>query len=365
MNKQELLKKWSEPSVIGTDGHVRLVDVMGDDAAVVQMARTSYGKGTTTQRDDRGLIRYLMRHNHTTPFEGCEIKLHVRVPMDIWRQWIRHRTASVNEYSTRYSEAIDNQNFTHLDEWRVQSTSNKQGSAGLLRTALHKKQCMCLPHKNLEEMVSQWSWEKFAEEYRNNPQVHAFIDAQLVDHYPEGATAEDVWRDRKAAELTHLEREASRACQKVYHTALDAGIAREQARKNLQLSTYTEAYWKIDLHNLLHFLRLRLHPHAQQEIREFSWAIAAIVEDWVPNVWEAFVDYRLESVSFSRMEMEALKRFLAMATINQYDFDPANEEEGDCDMVNLPNLRDEYRAMWLESIGSKRERIEFWNKIKA
>ena len=231
-----------EPIRVLDDGFVRLVDYMGDDAAIVQAARVSYGKGTRRVHEDRQLVRYLVRHDHTTPFEMCEIKLHVRVPMDIWRQWIRHRTASVNEYSTRYSEAIDAAHRTAPGAWRTQSFVNRQGSAGLL---------------------------------------------------PDEVGA------RLSAEETELQ-ERARA---VYEGRLAAGVAREQARKDLPLATFTEAYWKIDLHNLLHFLDLRMDVHAQQEIRAYATTIGEqIVAKWVPVAWEAFLDYRRQSTRFSRAE---------------------------------------------------------------
>ena len=231
-----------EPIPVLDDGFVRVVDYMGDDAAIVQAARVSYGKGTRRVHEDRQLVRYLVRHDHTTPFEMCEIKLHVRVPMDIWRQWIRHRTASVNEYSTRYSEAIDGAQRTGPRAWRTQSFVNRQGSAGSL---------------------------------------------------PEEVGA------RLSAEEVELQ-ERARA---VYEGRLAAGVAREQARKDLPLATFTEAYWKIDLHNLLHFLDLRMDIRAQQEIRAYATAIGEqIVAKWVPVAWEAFVDYRRRSTRFSRAE---------------------------------------------------------------
>ncbi len=224
------------------DGFVRLIDYMGDDAAIVQAARVSYGAGTKKVSDDRGLIRYLMRHRHTTPFEMCELKLHVRVPMDAWRQWIRHRSASVNEYSTRYSIAIDAAQRTAAHAWRLQAEGNRQGSEGVL-------------------------------------------DA--------GAGAAF---SRQEAELHDRARAA-------YQERLAAGIAREQARKDLPLATYTEAYWKIDLHNLMHFLALRMDPHAQFEIRSYAETIGRqIVARWVPLVWEAFLDHRLGAVQLSRLE---------------------------------------------------------------
>ncbi len=228
------------------DGFVRVVDYMGDDAAVVQAARVSYGEGTKKVSDDRGLIRYLLRHRHTTPFEMCEIKLHVRVPMDAWRQWIRHRTASVNETSTRYSIAIDRAQRTAPEQWRIQAANNRQGSDGELA-----------------------------------PDAGAMLTQQEAD-----------LQDRIRA---------------VYDERLEQGVAREQARKDLPLCTYTEAYWKIDLHNLLHFLALRMDSHAQQEIRDYATVIGdQIAARWVPITWEAFQDYRFGSLSLSRVERRIL-----------------------------------------------------------
>ena len=292
MKKDELLGKWKEGTKVGTDGLIRLVDVMGDDHSIVQAARTSYGSGTKSTRADRGLIRYLMRHWHSTPFEMCEIKLHVRVPIDIWRHWVRHRTASINEYSTRYSEAIDSQNTTTTGEWRLQSQDNKQGSSGLVS------------------------------------------DAAIAEY------------------LTDLEMKAIEANKSFYHEALSHGVAREQARKNLPLSTYTEAYWKIDLHNLFHFLRLRLDSHAQQEIREFSQVIADIVSDWVPLAWGAFEDYRLNSAQFSGAELEAVRRLVSKS--------PPFAHESIFEVGPLQ------RSGFLQNCGldTKRERIDFFNKIK-
>ena len=228
------------------DGFVRLIDYMGTDDSIVQAARVSYGKGTKTISDDRGLIRYLMRHRHTTPFEMCEVKLHVRVPMDLWRQWIRHRTANVNELSTRYSIAIDQARTTLPEEWRLQSDINRQGSEG-------------------------------------------------------GVDVETGTR------LTQRETEAQSFLKEIYDERLELGVAREQARKDLPLSTYTEAYWKIDLHNLMHFLALRMDDKAQMEIRDYANTIGEkIVSKWVPMAWEAFMDYRYGSITLSQDEVEVL-----------------------------------------------------------
>jgi len=228
------------------DGFVRVVDYMGSDEAIVQAARVSYGKGTKKISEDRGLIRYLMRHRHTTPFEMAELKLHLRVPMDCWRQWIRHRMASVNEYSTRYSIAIDAAQTTAPGEWRIQSKGNRQGSAG-------------------------------------------FLDANA------------------GREMTQKERELQELSRRTYEERLEAGVAREQARKDLPLSTYTEAYWKIDLHNLLHFLSLRMDDHSQAEIRAYARLIGEeIVARWCPFAWEAFNDYRVGGMALSRFESEMM-----------------------------------------------------------
>ena len=228
------------------DGFVRVVDYMGTDESIVQAARVSYGKGTKKVHEDRGLIRFLMRHRHTTPFEMCEIKFHVRVPMDCWRQWIRHRTANVNEYSTRYSEAIDAAQQTPSDAWREQAAVNRQGSDEFLQTDIG--------------------------EY-----------------------------------LTRREKELQEAAREVYEERLSKGVAREQARKDLPLSTYTESYWKIDLHNLFHFLSLRMDAHAQSEIRSYANIIGnEIVARWCPIAWEAFVDYRLNALFLTRLDKELL-----------------------------------------------------------
>jgi thymidylate synthase (FAD) len=233
-----------QPLKVLDDGFVRVVDYMGSDESIVQAARVSYGKGTRKVSEDRGLIRYLMRHRHTTPFEMCEIKFHVRVPMDCWRQFIRHRMVSVNELSTRYSIAIDSEQKTPHDQWRGQSTSSRQGSEGFID-----------PKKGKELSATE---------------------AQLIAH-----------------------------ARSVYEERLAAGVAREQARKDLPLSTYTEAYWKIDLHNLFHFLSLRMDAHAQLEIRDYAKTMGyEVVRRWCPIAWEAFLDYRVETMSLTRLDMQ-------------------------------------------------------------
>jgi thymidylate synthase (FAD) len=236
-----------KPLKVLDDGFVRVVDYMGSDESVVQAARVSYGKGTKRISEDRGLIRYLMRHRHTTPFEMCEIKFHVRVPMDCWRQWIRHRMANVNEYSTRYSIAIDAAQKTPPDAWRLQAPGNRQGSAG-------------------------------------------FVDEEA------------------GAEFSRKEEELQKHSRDHYQNLLDAGVAREQARKDLPLSTYTEAYWKSDLHNLLNFVDLRMDDHAQYEIRSYARLIGEIVSRWCPLVWAAFLDYRVNALSLTKLEFEIIKK---------------------------------------------------------
>lgn len=264
--------RWKKFPVLD-DGFVCLVDVMGDDSSVVQAARVSYGEGTQRVSDDRTLIRYLMRHRHTTPFEMAEIKLLVRVPMDCWRQWIRHRTANVNEYSTRYSLAIDSSQTTPPNEWRMQAKGNRQGS-----------------DESLPSEVGEM--------------------------------------------LTEVERTLQAETRRVYQERLDAGVAREQARKDLPLSTYTEAYWKIDLHNLLHFLHLRMDHHAQQEIRSYATTIGEqILEPLFPIVWEAFKDYRQEALVLNRLDLGVIARLIqrsgetgSVPPLGEEDFLAAQDE---------------------------------------
>ena len=239
----ELDKILGMPFKVLDDGFVRIIDYMGSDSSIVQAARVSYGKGTKKLREDEGLIRYLVRHHHTSPLEMCEIKLHVRVPMDCWRQWIRHRTASVNEYSTRYSLAIDAAQNTKPDGWRIQSVDNRQGSEGFLE--LEKGKIFSAREHELHELART-----------------------------------------------------------VYNERIEAGLAREQARKDLPLSTYTEAYWKTNLHNLLHFLALRMEKHAQLEIRMYATTIGnEIISKWCPMVWEAFKDYQIGVIELSKQEI--------------------------------------------------------------
>lgn len=255
MDKQELIGK--EFRCLDK-GFVRLIDVMGDDSSIVQSARVSYGKGTKSVSEDRALIRYLMRHRHTSPFEMVEFKFHVKLPIFVARQWIRHRTASVNEYSGRYSIMPDEFYLPTPDTVRKQSKKNKQGRA--------------------------------------DEQIDEGIANQFI------------------ADLMQIQE----SLYQNYNNFLSQEIARELARINLPLSTYTEWYWKIDLHNLFHFLELRLDPTAQYEIREYAKIISEMVRICVPIAYEAFEDYRLNAITFSRIEQKILKKIL-QPTIPTFD----------------------------------------------
>ncbi len=242
-------------------GFVRYVDSLGDESAIVQAARVSYGEGTMTARDDRGLIRYLMRHHHNTPLEQVVLKLHVKAPIFVARQWMRHRTGSFNEVSARYSVLPSEFYVPQIENICHQSADSKQGRGGALAP-----------------MAARTIRDEMEDDMRN-----------VFDHYMENTTDETV------------------------------NLARETARITLPLATYTEFYWKIDLHNLLHFLRLRMDNHAQKEIRVYAEAIARIVKAWMPVVWEAFEDYRLNAVTFSGPEMRVLYGLLVTFIENQDD----------------------------------------------
>ena len=238
-------------------GFVRLIDYMGGDESIVQAARVSYGKGTKTVNEDRGLIRYLMRHQHTTPFEMVELKFHVKLPIFVARQWIRHRTANVNEYSGRYSVMKDEFYVPEHDAIHYQSKGNRQGRAGDEVPAALRQRVL--------EILTKAQGETYAE----------------------------------------------------YEQMLESDIARELARVHLPLSLYTEWYWKIDLHNLFHFLALRMDPHAQYEIRVYAEAMAEITRKVAPIAWEAFEDYSLKAEHFSRIEMGVLRKHLNIASITK------------------------------------------------
>lgn len=249
-------------------GFVRVVDYMGDDAAIVQAARVSYGRGTRAANEDRGLIRYLMRHRHSTPFEMCEIKYHVKLPIFVARQWIRHRTANVNEYSARYS-ILDREFYIPAPEnLAAQSSMNRQGRGAVLEGAEAARVLDLLREdatRNYDHYV-----EMLNEDEQGNP-----IDPGRQ------------------------------------------GLARELGRMNLTLNAYTQWYWKTDLHNLFHFLSLRADAHAQYEIRVYAEAMMASAEAWVPMATGAFRDYRLGAVTFSAQMLGILRRMLAGEAVDQ------------------------------------------------
>lgn len=251
-------------------GFVRVVDYMGNDAAIVQAARVSYGRGTKTVSEDRALIRYLMRHWHSTPFEMCEIKLHVKLPIFVARQWVRHRTANINEISARYS-ILDREFYIPLpDQLAPQTTTNRQGRGA----ALDEEQAAHVLHLLRDD------GERSYATYRR-----LLNDPDDPDHDP----------DRK-------------------------GLSRELARIGLSLSTYTQWYWKTDLHNLFGFLRLRADSHAQFEIRAYAEIISNIVRQWVPASYEAFEDYRMNAISLSAAEVDVVRQALAGTSLTR----PAN-----------------------------------------
>src|SRR5690348_4300869 len=251
-------------------GFVRVIDYMGDDNAVVQAARVSYGKGTKKVSEDKGLIHYLMRHRHSTPFEMCEIKFHVKLPIFVARQWIRHRTANVNEYSARYS-ILDREFYLPAPEQlAAQSVANRQGRGNVLA----------------------------GEEAARVLDLLREDATRCYDHYTEMLNEDG---DGSA-------RNASRQ-----------GLARELARMNLTLNTYTQWYWKTDLYNLFHFLSLRADAHAQYEIRTYAEAMLGTVAAWVPIAQKAFLDYRLGSVTLSVQMLTVVRRLLAREAVDQPD----------------------------------------------
>ena len=249
-----------KPIEVLDHGFVRVIDYMGDDAAICQAARVSYGKGTKSVSNDEGLIRYLMRHWHSTPFEMCEIKLHVKLPVFVARQWIRHRTANVNEYSARYSIMDREFYIPEPQHIAAQSTVNNQGRG------------------------------------------------------------ETLTGDEAARVLEILKSDAAR-CYDNYESMISEegqqGLARELARMNLPANIYTQWYWKVDLHNLFHFLRLRADSHAQYEIRVYADAICKVVADWVPAAFGAFEDYRMGGATLSGRALECVRQMLAGNEVTQ------------------------------------------------
>ncbi len=239
-------------------GFIRVVDFMGGDAAIVGAARVSYGEGTKAVSDDKALINYLVKHKHTSPLEMCEIKFHLKMPIFVARQWLRHRTASVNEYSARYSILSNEYYIPELERMQVQSKNNKQGSGEALPSELAKK---------IQDMLN----------------------------------------------------EDAKKCYKDYEFFLseDVNFARELARMNLTLNYYTEFYWKIDLHNFLHFINLRAHPHAQYEIRVYAEKMLELAKIWCPFAVEAFENHVMQAKTFSKAQLEVIKKLLKKEEVKQ------------------------------------------------
>ncbi|WP_264703464.1 FAD-dependent thymidylate synthase [Wolbachia endosymbiont (group A) of Volucella inflata] len=249
-------------------GFIRVVDYMGSDSAIVQAARVSYGKGTKQISQDEALIKYLMRHHHTTPFEMCEIKFHVKLPIFVARQWIRHRTANVNEYSARYS-ILDNEFYTPKPEQVAKQSDNNKQSSG--------------------EAFDPDTSKEIIDSLTN--------DSNLV--------------------YSH------------YEKFIEQGLAREIARTNLMLNYYTQFYWKIDLHNLLHFLKLRADKHAQYEIRVYAEVMLDIIKKWVPLAYNAFVEYCLESACISRTGLEIIRKLIKGENVTREESNIGKREWGE------------------------------------
>ncbi len=257
-----------QPFNVLDHGFVRVIDYMGDDAAIVQAARVSYGRGTRRVSEDAGLIRYLMRHRHSTPFEMCEIKYHVKLPIFVARQWIRHRTANVNEYSARYS-VLDREFYIPAPEHlAAQSARNRQGRGAVL-DAEESARVLSLLRADADRCYADYAW--------------------MLNEEADGAPADPA----------------------------RVGLARELARINLTLNTYTQWYWKTDLHNLLGFLSLRADAHAQYEIRAYAEAMLETVRAWMPLTYEAFLDYRLGAVMLSSGMLGVVRRMLAGDRVDQ------------------------------------------------
>jgi len=302
-------------------GFVRLVDSMGGDDAIVQAARVSYGQGTSKVSQDRGLIRYLMRHRHTTPFEMVEFKFHCKMPIFVARQWVRHRTANINEYSLRYSEARDEFYFPDPEHIQFQSALNKQGRSGEVPLELKQK---------------------------------------VLDYF----------------------KKISKRSFTMYQELNEAGIARELARSLLPVNIYTEWYWKNDLHNLLHFIGLRSDSHAQYEIRVYSDAMAEFVKAVAPFAWEAYQDYVVHGMRFSRIEQNLLEKQLPPRVVDDILEDVAyqitatlhkNKPRAEADLYPLyqeqggSDSEEDFKLKWDSGeieIGNVRELREFRSKLK-
>lgn len=257
-----------EPLPVLDHGFVRVVDYMGDDASIVQAARVSYGRGTRKVSEDQGLINYLMRHRHTTPFEMCEIKYHVKLPIFVARQWIRHRTANVNEYSARYS-ILDKEFYIPAPEHlAVQATTNRQGRGAAIEGEAAQR-VLDLLRRDAERAYDGY--------------------AELLNEDSSGAPIDPA----------------------------RPGLARELARINLSLGFYTQWYWKLDLHNLMHFLSLRADPHAQYEIRAYAEVILGTLKRWAPMAYAAFLEYRMNAAAVSATGLAVIRRLLAGEGVEQ------------------------------------------------
>ena len=259
-----------EPLPVLDHGFIRVIDYMGDDAAIVQAARVSFGRGTRRTSEDQGLINYLMRHRHTTPFEMCEIKYHVKLPIFVARQWIRHRMANVNEYSARYS-ILDNEFYIPTPEHEAaQATANRQGR---------------------EEVLEGTAAQRVLDLLRSDAE-HAYAGyVELLNEDASGAPGDPT----------------------------RPGLARELARINLSLGFYTQWYWKTDLHNLMHFLSLRADPHAQYEIRAYAEAMLGTLARWVPMTHAAFLEYRMNAALISATGLAVIRRLIAGEKVKQQE----------------------------------------------
>lgn len=340
------------PFPLLTHGSVTLIDVMGSDRRVVQAARTTSDLAAKTDKDDVNLLRYLLRQRHTTPFEFITVCLKVVCPMDLWRQWIRHRTFSVNEFSTRYSNPPDLCDETPADSWRQQSGVNRQGSSS--------------------QFVSDWpeGYEIYSCSEEGEPWMPGVIDETdnhlhwlVVTPLPAGKDPAETFRDSTQLNCprSHVTpgnylsaRELQQQCsaRDIYDERILFGVAKEQARKDLPLSQYTEAYWQGNLHNLLHFLSLRMDSHAQLEIRQYADAIGhGIVAKLFPVIWEAFCDYRLDALTLSGTEQQLLQLML---------LDPHPDKAP----YNLETFKTASDLMWWGKLQRCRERDECLVKLQ-
>jgi thymidylate synthase (FAD) len=274
-------------------GFIRVIDYMGDDNAIVQAARVSYGTGTKTIREDKGLIRYLMRHRHTTPFEMCEIKFHIKLPIFVARQWIRHRTANINEYSARYSILDKEFYLPRIEHLASQSTHNHQG--------------------------------------RSESETLSEEEARMVL---------DILQRDALRNYDHYEQLMNSDANGIPYDPSHQGIARELARMNLTLNYYTQWYWKIDLHNLFHFIALRADSHAQYEIRVYAELLLSLIERWVPAATEAFREYRLFSASLSHSALQIV-RLLVQGTKPDYETSGLSKREWNelMELMAIPEYR--------------------------